>query len=383
MANIFSTFAQAHLEAQASALNQIHNSTRSVELTLQNMTLQEKIGQILLVGFRGLNVTDSLTIRRDIEVYKVGSVILFEYDAMLKSRPRNIQSSDQLKRLTQDLQKLSPKLPLFISVDEEGGLVNRLKPIYGFIKKPSAQELGDQANLHLTKHHAGLLVSELKAHGINLNFAPIVDVNVNPENPVIGKVRRSFSADPKQVALHAEAVVDAHNEGKVLSVLKHFPGHGSSTTDSHFGLVDVTQTWLQSELYPYQYLIGKNKVNFIMTAHVFQRSMDANYPATLSQKILTDVLRRQLNYKGVVISDDMDMAAIKDHFGFAEAIELALKAGVDILLFGNNLNYKEDTIKNAHEVIMRLIESGSLTESELDQKVIRVLLAKQKIGLIN
>lgn len=381
MAKIFSSFAQAQAQAQASALNQMNYAQMKVEQTIQNMSVNEKIGQILLVGFRGQSVAESESIKNDILKFHVGSVILFEYDAMLKSRPRNIQNPEQLRALTTDLQKLSLRIPLFISVDEEGGLVNRLKPMYGFIAKKSAMELG-QGSAEGTFQNTLSLAGELKAHGINLNFSPSVDVNVNPENPVIGKVKRSFSADAKVVTEHADAVIEAHKAHGVLSVLKHFPGHGSSRADSHLGMVDVTDTWQSQELLPYEELIAKNQVDFIMSAHVFQRHLDPTYPATLSEKILKDLLRKKLNFQGVIISDDMDMGAIKDHYGFEEAIEKALAAGIDILLFGNNINYSPQRIEQVQSIILNLLSSGKLTEEALNEKVRRVLIAKAKIGLL-
>lgn len=381
MAKIFSSFAQAQVQAQASALSQMNYVQTKVEQTLRKMSVNEKIGQILLVGFRGVSVSASESIKNDILKFHVGSVILFEYDAMLKTRPRNILNPEQLKTLTTDLQKLSPRIPLFISVDEEGGLVNRLKPMYGFIGKKSAMELG-KGTAEETFQHTLSLASELKAHGINLNFSPSVDVNVNPENPVIGKVKRSFSADAKTVVEHAEAVIEAHRAQGVLSVLKHFPGHGSSRSDSHLGMVDVTDTWQAQELLPYEQLIAQNQVDFIMSAHVFQRHLDPVYPATLSEKVLTDLLRNKLNFQGVIISDDMDMGAIKDHYGFEEAIEKALSAGIDILLFGNNINYDSKRIEQVQAIILKLLHSGKFSEEALNDKVRRILTAKAKIGLL-
>lgn len=351
-----------------------------IDKLLSQMSLEEKAAQLILIGFRGQSVSESESIIFDVAKVKVGSVILFDYDAQLKTRGRNIKNSQQLKKLTHDLQTIS-SIPLFISIDEEGGLVTRLKKAYGFKTKKSAMELG-KGSLKGTYIQARILADELSSHGINLNFAPVVDVNVNPHNPVIGSVKRSFSDDEKIVSAHAAKFIQGQSDEGVLSALKHFPGHGSSKADSHLGMVDVTYSWEERELTPYRNLIEQNLVDLIMSAHVYQRDLDQDYPATLSYKILTEVLRGQLNYKGVVISDDMNMGAIKDHFGQAHAIELALNAGVDILLFGNNIHYEKMTGLKVRNTIVDLVKKGKVSENSINAKVKRVLLLKEKEGLL-
>lgn len=347
---------------------------------LDKMSLEEKIGQMLLIGFRGTSLEESESIRYDIEKIKVGSVILFDYDAKLKTRGRNISSPEQLKKLNTDLQKIS-KIPLFISVDEEGGMVSRLKSRYGFSDKKSAQELG-KGTVNDAIPSMEHLVLELSENHFNMNFAPLVDVNVNPNNPVIGKVKRSFSEDEKIVSDFASKFIDIQNEHNIISVLKHFPGHGSSDSDSHLGLVDVTSSWEARELFPYEDLIAKNKVDMIMSAHVYQRELDPDYPATLSKKILTNILRDKLHYKGVVISDDMNMGAIRDHFGIEESVELAVNAGIDILLFGNNLDYDKYSAKNVRDTLVMLVKSGRVSEARIQESALKVLKLKEKAGML-
>lgn len=347
---------------------------------LEKMSLEEKIGQMILIGFRGTSLEESESIRYDIEKIKVGSVILFDYDAKLKTRGRNISSPEQLKKLNSDLQKIS-KIPLFISVDEEGGMVSRLKSRYGFSDKKSAQELGKgtvKDAIPSMEH----LVLELSENHFNMNFAPLVDVNINPNNPVIGKVKRSFSEDEKVVSQFAQKFIDIQSEHNIISVLKHFPGHGSSDSDSHLGLVDVTSTWESRELFPYEDLISKNKVDMIMSAHVYQRELDPDYPATLSKKILTNILKDKFHYKGVVISDDMNMGAIRDHFGIEESVELAVNAGIDILLFGNNLDYDKYSAKNVRDTLVMLVKSGRVSEDRIQESALKVLKLKEKAGIL-
>lgn len=356
------------------------NGTTPIDEIVSKMTLKDRVGQLLLIGFRGDSVENSESIKRDIQDIGVGSVILFDYDVALKVRDRNIKNPAQLKKLNQDMQSLA-KIPLFISVDEEGGMVSRLKSRYGFESKLSPMELGTSES-RVVQKEMSKLAGELHENNFNMNFAPLVDVNVNPENPVIGKIKRSFSEDENTVSQLASQMIDIQNKAGIVSVLKHFPGHGSSDSDSHLGMVDVTETWQDRELTPYRDLIEDGKVDMIMSAHVYQRNLDPDYPATLSKKILGDLLRTDLGYEGVIISDDMNMGAIKDHYGFEQAIELALNAGIDILLFGNNLHYDKDTAAKASNLIIRLVNTGKISTKQINDSVTRILKLKRKAGLL-
>ena len=183
------------------------------------------------------------------------------------------------------------------------------------------------------------MAKTLAAAGINHNLAPVVDINSNPANPVIGALGRSFSADPAVVIAQARAFIEAHHAHDVTTTLKHFPGHGSSQADSHLGLVDVSATWQRDELEPYRVLIGEGIVDTVMTAHVFNTQLDPTYPATLSKATITGILRDELGFDGVVITDDMNMQAITSQYGFEQAAVLAVQAGADLLAYGNNLVY--------------------------------------------
>ncbi|MBC98816.1 MAG: glycoside hydrolase family 3 [Halobacteriovoraceae bacterium] len=349
-----------------------------VDSLIQKLSLEEKVGQLLLVGFRGFGVSEEVeTAIRD---YHVGSVIYFDYDVVTKSRRRNIRSSHQLRLLSEDLQAIS-NLPLFISVDEEGGKVSRLKSRYGFSKKPSPAELGHKFQWQV-RRSAEKLATELIDHGINVNFAPLADVNTNPYNPVIGSLGRSFSEDPKEVEDYCRSFIEGQNKAGVISVLKHFPGHGSSRGDSHEGLVDVSQTWSEKELIPFQNLIASGDADMIMTAHIYNRNLDIKYPATLSKRTIQGLLRNQLGFEGVIISDDMNMGAISKHYGMREAIALSLNAGVDILLFGNNLVYDKNIAAKAHGIVVDLVKKGTVPLARINESLKRVLLLKKKSGIL-
>lgn len=256
----------------------------------------------------------------------------------------------------------------------------RLKGRRGFPPTVSQQELGKLNDLAKTRQVAETTAKTLADHGINLNLAPVVDLNANPENPVIGKIERSFSADPAIVTCHALELIKAHHKYGVLTTLKHFPGHGSSKDDSHQGFVDVTPTWTRAELEPYARIIAAGQADAIMTAHVVNAHLDPTYPATLSQKIITGVLRAQLGYAGVVISDDMQMKAIADHYGFETALQLTIDAGVDILAIGNNATvFDAGVAARAVAAIKQWVEQGKLSAARIDQSYQRIMRLKAKL----
>jgi beta-N-acetylhexosaminidase len=344
----------------------------------EDISLETKIGQMLLIGFRGLEITEESPIAQDIINGRVGGVVLFDYDVALQSSVRNIQSPEQVKNLTNTLQSLS-RNELFIAVDQEGGKVCRLKEKYGFPPTVSQQYLGDLDDPDTTAYYAGQTALTLKDNGFNVNFAPVVDLNVNPDNPVIGAIGRSFSSDPKIVTDNAMIVIEKLHNSDLLSTLKHFPGHGSSTSDSHQGFVDVTNTWSAVELIPYQNIINAGAVDFIMTAHIFNSNWDANYPATLSKNVITGILREQLGYQGVVISDDMNMKAITDFYGLEQALMLSINAGVDIIVFGNNLIYDEEIASKAIAIIKMLVENGEIRKDRIDEAYERIVKMKTKL----
>ncbi len=353
----------------------INTSYSQSSSTEKNISLDEKIGQMLLVGFRGTALSDTNHIVRDIKKYHLGGVILFDYDVPSKSSERNIQSPNQLKTLIRDLKSLSD-IPLIVSIDQEGGKVARLKPSMGFPDIKSAEYLGKVDNVDSTRFYAQKIGRSLENLGINMNFAPVVDLNANPDNPVIGTLERSFSSNPQKVAKHASIYIKTLNKYGVWSVLKHFPGHGSSKKDSHLGVVDVTDTWSKSELIPYRKLITKDLGDAIMTAHIFNRNIDPDYPATLSKPTITGLLRNQLNYQGVVISDDLMMGAIRQEYGLKTTINKAINAGVDILVFANNSIYDPEIVPKAYKIIHELIDQGKINRKQINQSYERIINLK-------
>ncbi|MHC4926499.1 MAG: glycoside hydrolase family 3 protein [Planctomycetota bacterium] len=333
--------------------------------------LDEMIGQMLMVGFRGTRIDASDSIAVDIRDRSLGGVVLFDYDVRLKKAGRNITSPEQLQKLTTQLQSVSDT-PLLIAVDQEGGRVARLKEKYGFPASLSHSALGQHADTVTTYQHARIIAQTLAEAGVNMNLAPVVDVCVNSDNPVIAKLGRCFSADPQHVADHAAAFIRAHHELGINCCLKHFPGHGSSTADSHLGLVDVTETWTEAELEPYRRLIQAGAADTVMTAHVFNATLDATYPATLSKATIQGLLREKLRFGGVVVSDDMQMGAITQHYGLEAAVEQSILAGVDILVFGNNLNYDPEITQKAITVVKNMVATGTISDVRINQSWQRI-----------
>ncbi|MBE2236705.1 MAG: glycoside hydrolase family 3 [Caldilineaceae bacterium] len=339
-------------------------------------SLEVKIGQMLMLGFQGATVGEDQSIIDALRDLHVGSVVLFDLDLSTRRvRPRNIISPAQVAQLTADLQSLAT-LPLLVSIDQEGGVINRLKEKYGFPATLSHAALGEQHDPEFTREQAGIIAQALVDAGINLNLAPVVDVRVNANSPIIARMERSFSADPHIVATQAEAYIDAHHARGVKCTLKHFPGHGSAVGDTHLGFTDVTNTWSEDELIPYRELIGKGKVDAVMTAHIFNSRLDPDLPATLSPAAITGLLRQQIGFDGVVISDDIQMRGITDLFKVEKAIELAILAGVDIIAVANNLTYSGTIADRFVTTVKRLLDAGVIDEARIERSYARVMRLK-------
>jgi beta-N-acetylhexosaminidase len=339
--------------------------------------LKQKIGQMLIIGFRGTEIEDTSYISKTMDALNLGGVILFDKDNPSGQFPRNIVNPSQTKKLIEDLNKYSPG-PLFISVDAEGGNINRLKEDYGFKNIPSAEQMG-KGMVEETKNQANLLGQELRELGFNMDFAPVVDVNVNPKNPVIGLLERSFSNNPETVFEHASSFISGLHENNIIPAIKHFPGHGSSTSDSHLGIVDVTNTYKQEELIPYQKLIEAGYSDIVMTAHIINTKIDPTYPATLSPLFIKNILREQLGFKGVVISDDMQMGAIVDNYGYDEAIIRAINAGCNMLIISNNgKTYDEKAPYDAVNIIFAAIKKGEISEKQINDSYNRIQELKNR-----
>lgn len=357
--------------------------------TKQSPTLEYKIGQMVMVGFRGTQLQEIDPIYKMVADYKIGGVVLYSRDLPSKETVlRNVSSPSQLQKLNTDLQAIDTT-KLLIGIDEEGGFVTRLSVDDGFEYHKSHQAIGAVGNLDSTRLWAKNMSSELSRLGVNMNFGPVIDLNINPENPVIGARERSFSDNLEAVITNAKIFAEEHSKNNVSCVPKHFPGHGSSDKDSHKGLTDVTNTWSKKELIPFKTLIKDNDINVVMTSHVYNENLDT-LPATLSPKIIDELLRKEYGFKGVIISDDMQMRAISNFYNFETAIEKALNAGVDMLLFSNNAAPCPEDIADCQEIpfdpniakrainhIQHLLDAGKISEDRINESYQRIFKLKK------
>ena len=330
--------------------------------------LLPRLGDLLLVGFAGTTGEGNADLDRLLCDARVGGVLLFG---------RNVVNPDQVAQLTHWIAtraRACAGRPVLIAVDAEGGRVMRLSPTAGYPSTVSHQELGDANNVAVTEIEARRIAFMLATAGIDWDLAPVVDVGINPDNPVIVGNGRSFGADAARVTAHARAYIDGMHAEGVLTALKHFPGHGSSVTDSHLGFVDVTDTTNPAiELQPYRSLLAERRVDAVMTAHVFNRTRDPRYPATLSRATITGLLRDELGWRGLVVSDDLRMGAIEQHYGLGEASVLALGAGVDLLLIADDrLPEGRSGAAVALDALARALEEGRLTVTQIDAALARV-----------
>ena len=352
--------------------NKLEKDTIIFKKLISKMTLEEKIGQMFQVGFVGTKVTSEIS--EMIKDYHVGGIIYFR---------RNIKSLIQVSNLSNELQVLSINqrmgLPLIISTDQEGGIVHRL---IGGTHFPGSMVLGATKNVELAKRMGQAIAKELKTLGINMDFAPVLDVNCNSLNPVIGV--RSFGEDPFWVAKLGVAFIKGVQAEGVIACGKHFPGHGDTVADSHLTLpvVKHDRNHLEKvEFYPFMQAIQAG-VDSIMTAHVCFPSIEPkeDIPATLSYNVLTNLLRKELGYTGIIITDCMEMKAIADGFGTSEGAIMSIKAGSDIVLVSHSINKQ----KQAIEMVIEAVRKGEISEERINQSVLRILKLKGKrIGLKN
>ena len=336
-------------------------------LSLPADTLKQEIARMLVVGFSGTQLEMNSSLARVIREYPLGGVILFG---------KNLKNRKQVQALTGQLQKLSGE-KLLIGVDQEGGYVDRLGKLPDLFKTPSAARIARMDRLKAAGYYRRMAAA-LHELGFNLDFAPVVDLVVNPKNRVIVGFQRSYGKHPDKVVANASLLIDAlHHEG-IVAVLKHFPGHGSSAGDSHEGFTDVSDSWHSEELLPFLKLIEAGRVDMVMSAHIFNRHLDPIYPATLSKKVIGLLLRKEMGFTGVVISDDLQMGAIRKNYTLDEAIVSAINAGVDMLLFGNQIGKPYD-VQMLIDRIAALVESGKISRKRIAEANRRIVKLKEKL----
>ncbi len=333
---------------------------------IKEMTMEEKLGQMLIAGLDGYELNDNA--KALMENYHVGGFILFG---------SNIKDIDQLSKYINDLKSYhsGKGVPLFISVDEEGGRISRIPKTIKNL--PTSKVIGAVDNEEYSFEVGKLLAKKVSAFGFNMDFAPVLDINSNPKNPVIGD--RAFGAKEDVVSRLGVQTMKGIQSEQVIPVVKHFPGHGDTSVDSHIGLPSVENdlSRLQSfELIPFAEAI-KNNADCVMVAHILLPKIDAENPSTMSKTIITDILRQQLSFKGVVITDDMTMGAITKNYKIGEAAVKAVNAGVDIVLVAHEM----ENAKAVFDALMTAQKEGKITEERIDESVYRILSLKEKYHL--
>ncbi|MDB7928812.1 beta-N-acetylhexosaminidase [Flavonifractor plautii] len=346
---------------------------------LAGMTVEQKAAQLLVAGIEGTEPGEDAV--QAIQGYQVGGVILFG---------RNVESAEQLAALTNGLKELNGDyVPLFLCVDQEGGRVDRMPPEVS--RTPSAWSVGQTLDTEgVGAAYGALLAEECAAFGFNMDFAPSLDIWSNPENTVIGD--RAFGTDAATVTGAANETALGILSGGVIPVAKHFPGHGDTAVDSHYGLpvVDKSLEELEElELRPFRQAIdttcvygtygGDTSIPAIMVAHILLSQIDPDNPASLSPEVVTGLLREEMGYEGVVCTDDLTMGAISNTYGMGEAAVLAVEAGCDLLL----VCHGADNLAAAHAALVEAVESGRISMERLDESVYRVLSLKAVYGLSN
>ena len=339
--------------------------------------LEHMAGQMIVVGFAGDSIDDrSVTrLREEIADGRLGGVMYLK---------TNVASLDAVRAMNAAFLAAAPAgLPPFLTLDQEGGSVERLTEAVGFREVPSAEAVAARHQPAGARTLYGSMARDIAALGFTVNFGPVVDLNTNPDNQVIARYGRAFSADAGKVTDYAAAFVAAHREAGLLTALKHFPGHGSSTADSHEGFVDISDSWAPAELEPYRALIAAGAADMVMVGHLYHEDYsgsDLQLPASLSPQWITGVLREELGYDGVVISDDLEMGAIRDHYSLGETVVRAVRAGMDILLFSNTAEPRASLTDEIRTILLAEAEADPAFAARIEESYRRIVALKARIG---
>jgi len=331
-----------------------------------DLTLEQKIGQMIIIGFEGNSIQSKeyLETLKKLRSGQIGGVILFK---------KNIKSKEDLLKMNSNFISNCEITP-FISIDNEGGHVQR----HNFLNSKSASAVSKMSEKQAKIEYQKMadLLSELK---INFNFAPVGDLGIN-QNSIIVKKQRSYGKNPNEVIKYSKIMIDEHSKKKILTSLKHFPGHGSVLGDTHKDFVDATNTFKDIELEPYRALINKNNYMTIMVSHIYNSNFDKDYPASLSSETIKGLLREKMGYSGLIVSDDFDMDAIRKNYSLEEIVINAINSGINVMIFSNNLNYYDKNIdKKIRKIIIDNLKTGQINMKDIDSSVDIILKTKKLI----
>jgi beta-N-acetylhexosaminidase len=338
-------------------------------------TIEQMAGQMIVVGFAGDSVDDKgvAAAREEVASGGIGGVMFLK---------TNVASRGNVVAMNEAFRAAAPAgLPPFITLDQEGGSVERLTEAVGFTEIPNAETVAKTIPVTDVRPLYNKQAEAIAAWGFSVNFAPVVDLNINQNNQVIAKFGRSFGKGANTVTIYAEQVIAAHHQAGLLTSLKHFPGHGSSTADSHEGYVDITDSWSEEELSPYRQLIAGGYADFVMVGHLIDTKVDpSGVPSSFSKIWIDDILRAQLGFTGVVITDDLEMGAIREHYDLEETVVRAVDAGVDVLLFSNTAKPRASLADEVRGILVAHAEADPAFKARIEQSYARIVALKQRIG---
>ncbi len=348
-----------------------------VVVPAEAQTLEQMAGQMIIVGFKGADAGDATVkaLAAEIGAGTLGGVMYLK---------PNVKSLGAVKAMNAAFRAASPDLPPFLTLDQEGGAVERLTSAVGFAEMPNAQTVAADDSPAQAEAAYAKMARGIANEGFTVNFGPVADLNINPNNQVIAKYGRSFGKSGKTVTTYDEAFIAAHHDAGLLTALKHFPGHGSSTADSHEGFVDISKTWSPTELAPYQALFANGYDDFVMVGHLYHKDYDGDgalkLPASLSPDWIDGVLRDQLKFSGVVISDDLEMGAIRKQFDLHDTVVRAVNAGVDVLLFSNTAAYDPKLQDRVRGILVAEAEADPTFRARIEASYARIVAMKGRIG---
>ncbi|WP_088041811.1 beta-N-acetylhexosaminidase [Bacillus sp. EAC] len=344
------------------------NVSSNIDNLLNEMSLNEKIGQMILSGFYGPTYSGDL--KNLIQQYKIGGFIF--YSENLKDKNQTVKLINSMKSANG-----SNSLPILFGVDQEGGRISRLPEKLGNI--PTNEQIGKRNNSNFSYEIGQILGEQLKIFGFNTDFAPVLDINSNPNNPVIGD--RSFGNNASIVSKLGIKTMEGIQSERIIPVVKHFPGHGDTGVDSHLDLPVVNKTYndlKHLELIPFENAI-QQKADAVMIAHILLPKIDSKFPSSMSKNVITNILRNDLHYSGVVMTDDMTMAAIEKHYDLPNAAVKSIQAGSDIIMVAHDPN----KVRAVFKAIQAAVQNGKISEDRINQSVKRIILLKQKYKIDN
>jgi len=344
-------------------------------VAVQAATIEEMAGQMIVVGFQGDSVDDPAikALRDDLAAGRLGGVMYLK---------TNVKSLDAVASMNEAFRASSAALLPFITLDQEGGAVERLTKDVGFTEIPNAAAIAKANTPEQAEAIYSTMAASIAELGFTVNFGPVADINVNPNNQIIAKFGRAFGTDAETVATYDQAFIDAHHKAGLLTALKHFPGHGSSTADSHEGFVDITDTWTDQELDPYRKLIARDYADFVMVGHLYHAGYadkGTQTPSSLSRQWISGVLRETLGFKGVIISDDLEMGAIREHYDLHDTVTMAVRAGMDVLLFSNTAKYHAGLGKEILDILVTEAKADPDFAAMVEASYDRIVALKARI----